>query len=252
MMNTVSSKILFLLLLLFLVTGSGCLFVSGNEKSLETLQAAVRERMLKLQSSELLAEAAQERYNPRKAAELLTMKEELLSRQWSVENDPGLQALEDAIVYALLATSSRPEKTAEKVTAARLDYGTALRLLKLKNADTGSSADIAAELAMMTNWSSEKIRTFIALPLPPVSTELFPLDPASEELLNKEGASASFRLATGLYRNPSYGAVLKAERLRRAILNRTLMQIKSPGAEMTPELYIAFRRSRLFSALLSL
>ena len=224
-----------------------------EENSLASLQFSVRQRMLKIQCPELLAETAQERYDPRKAVELLALKSGYLASQWNVENDPALQVLEDAIVFALVATSPKPEKTAEKVTVAKLDYGTAVRFLKLKSpSGEWSSSDTAAELAMMSDWSGEKIKALTSLPLPGIETEFPPVDAASAQLLAKEGNLAAFAAATELYRDPSRENILKAERLRQGILKERSGQKKSPGTQVSPELYIAFWRSRLFSALLSL
>ena len=249
MMNTVFSKTIFFLLLCFFL-GGGCVIPSGEERTLEKLRYAVRLRMLNVQRSDLLSSAAQERYNPRKAAACFDLGSGYQEQVWRVDNDPALQVLEDAISYALLAVSDTLEKTAEKLTAAQLDYGTNIRFLKLKSGK--SSLDSAAELAMMTGWSTDKVNSFVSVPLPEIKFELFPLYPETERLLNEKGRAAAFQTAAELYRTPSKAGILKAERLRRAILNRVLMQTKSSGPEMTPELYIAFWRSRIFSSLLPL
>ena len=252
MMNTVSSKIILLLLLFLFVSGTGCsLLQFREERSLAVLQSAVRQRMLKLQSSELLVSAAQERYKPGKAAEVFALGAGYQEQHSNVEKDLALQVLEQSITYALMVLSRNPEETAEKLTAASLDYGTALRLLKLQSRDRALQlSDAAAELAMMTGWSMEKVNSYASALLPEIRTGLFPVYPEAERLLNEKGNAAAFEAASELYRTPGEAELFKCERLRRAILNRYLMQTKSPGGETTPELRIAVWRSRLFLSLL--
>lgn len=252
MTNTVFSKTLLFLTVLFFLWGTGCsLLLCREEHTLAELRSAVHRRMLKLQTTELLAATAQERYNPGKSAEILALGGGYQEQQWNVETDLALQVLEQAITYALMVLSSKPEETAEKLTAASLDYSVALRLLKLKGEERLSpTADVAAELVMMTNWSLEKVNSYASVPLPDIKAELFPVYPDAERLLNEKGNAAAFDAAAELYRTPLEAVLFKCERLRRAILNRYLMQTKSPGAEITPELRIAFWRGRLFQSLL--
>ncbi len=234
---------------LLTVLHCGCVFLAGEKESLETLQSAVRQRMLKIQTTELLTKTAQERYNPQMAGHILALETGYSSATGGIESDLALDALENAVIYALVVLSENPEKTAEKLTAELLDHGTAVRFVKLKNAKEKLAAeDIVTELSFMSNWSAEKVRKIAALPLNGGGIEPYPLYPEAEQLLNERGSASAFRVAAELYRNPSSAGIMKAERLRRAILNRILMQTKSPGSELTPELYVAFRRSRLFAA----
>lgn len=251
MTSTVFSKRVFFLLFSLFLLGTGCSLLYREEPGLALLQSAVRHRMLKLQKTELLASAAQERYDPVKAAEIFALGAGYQERQKSVEKDLALQVLEQSITYALMVLSRNPEETAEKISVAFLDYGTALRLLKLQSKEYSRlSNDVAAELAMMSGWSLEKVNSYASVPLPEIRRGLFPVYPDAEQLLNKKGNAAAFEVAAELYRTPREAALLKCERLRRAILNRYLMQTKSPGNEVTPELRIAFWRSRLFQSLL--
>lgn len=254
MTNTVSNKIFLFLLFTFFLWGTGCsLLPYREERSLAVLQSAVRQRMLQLQKTELISAAAQERYNPGKAAEIFALGAGYQEQQWSVESDLALRVLEQSITYAFMVLSPDPEKSAEKLIAASLDYGTALRLLKLQRKEYSPQAnDVAAELAMMTGWSLKKVNSYVSVPLPEIKSGLFPIYPEAERLLNEMGKSAAFEVAAELYRTPREPVLFKCERLRRAILNRYLMQAKSPGAEITPELRIAFWRSRLFQSLLPL
>ena len=216
--------------------------------ALDVTQHAVRARMLKLQTGELLAQTASERYSPRLSTEVLSMANGYQGQSWSMENDPALQVLENAIAYGLVALSPAPAETAEKVSAAVLDFGTALRLLKLKRSPGNS--DLAAELAMMTGWGSDKVRKYAEAPLPEIRISLFPVYPEAERELLEKGESAAFHAAAVIYRIPSEAGIRHAERLRRALLNRYLMQGKSPGAETTPELRITYLRGRIFEKLL--
>lgn len=211
-------------------------------------QHAVRARMLKLQTGELLAQTAKERYSPRLSSEVLAMANGYQGQSWSMENDPALQVLENAIAYGLVALSSAPAETAEKVSAALLDYNTAQRLLKLKK--TPGNSDLAAELAMMTGWGSDKVRKYAGAPLPEIKISLFPVYSEAERELLEKGEAAAFHAAAAIYRLPSEAGLRHGERLRRALLNRYLMQTKSPGAETTPELRITYLRGRIFEKLL--
>lgn len=245
MTNTAFSK-LALSFALLTVLNCGCVFLSGEKESLETLQRAVRQRMLKIQTTEMLTKAAQERYNPRMAGKMIAL-ETGYSSSGGVGSDAALDTLENALRYALVVLDENPEKTAEKLTAEQLDYGTAVRFVKLKNDKWQfSSEDITTELAFMSDWSADKVRKFAELPLPEMESELFPLYPEAEKLLNERGNASAFRVAAELYRNPSRPVAMKAERLRRAMLNRFLMQGKSPGGGFSVELYTASLRKKLF------
>ena len=165
MMNTAFSKSASLFALLT-VLHCGCVFLAGEKESLETLQSAVRQRMLKIQTTELLTKTAQERYNPQMAGRILALETGYSSATGGVESDLALDALENAVIYALVVLSENPEKTAEKLTAELLDHGTAVRFVKLKNAKEKLAAeDIVTELSFMSNWSAEKVRKIAALPL---------------------------------------------------------------------------------------
>ena len=250
MMNTLFSKHFPAVLGLLLFLNCGCALLPDGKEDLGTLQSAVRLRMLKLQTTELLTRTAQERYNPQMAGILLGLELEYQESP-GAGNDAPLNALENAVAYALVVLSENPEKTAEKLTADLLDYGTAVRVVKLKNSGSGNKTwDIITELAFMSDWSADKVKKMAASPLPERKIELFPLYPEAEQLLNERGSAAAFRAAAELYRHPSQAGVIKAERLRRAMLNRVLMQGKSPGKAFSPELYTASLRSRLFSKLL--
>ena len=247
MTSTAFSKGL-LLFIFCLLAGGGCLNFTPEEQTLETLQRAVRQRMLKLQTTELLAAAAQEHYKPAKAAEIFAWESGYGERKWSVGSDPALQVLENAIAYGLVATSRTPEKTAEQVTGAVLDYGTALSFLKLRTEKERSAlSDRITELAVMTGWSREKVEGCLTIPLPEVSADFFPIRPETERLLNERGVGAVFRTAAELYRKPSAAGLLQAERMRQALLNRYLLQIKISGTHGLPELFIAVQRGKLFS-----
>jgi hypothetical protein len=76
---------------------------------------------------------------------------------------------------------------------------------------------------------------------------LFPISSAAERLLDEKGHKAAFDLAAEIYRHVDEGKLRNAERLRRAILNRYLMQIKSSGTRKIPELSIARQRGKLFA-----
>ena len=245
MTDTVFSKAVLCFALLWSLN-CGCVFLSGEKESLETLQRAVRQRMLKIQTTEMLTKAAQERYNPRMAGKIIAL-ETGYSASGGVGEDAALDALENALRYALVVLAENPETAAEKLTAEQLDYGTAVRFVKLKY-DKGkfSSEDITTELAFMSDWSAEKVRKFTALPLPEMESELFPLYPEAEKMLDERGGASAFRAAAELYRNPTRSAAMKAERLRRAMLNRFLMQGKSPGGGFSVELYTAALRKKLF------
>ena len=244
---TVSAeKLLFILAAVLIFCG--CRVFPGREVSaLEAAQQAVRKRMLKLQTGELLSQTANERYAPRLSSEVLTMANSR-QEQSQMENDPALQVLENAIAYGLVALSPHPAETAGKVSAALLDYGTALRLLKLR--DSIQNSDLAAELAMMTNWPPEKVRQYAAAPLPEIRAGMFPVYPEAERVLLEKGEAAAFYAAAEIYRIPSESGIRQAERLRRALLNRYLLQSRSPGAEITPELQAAALRGRIFEKLL--
>lgn len=247
---TVSVKFIFFLIL------SNCIFCgcanycSDALPPLYQVRQAVRKRMLKIQSDELLSRTANEHYAPHSAGEILSLASGYQSGMWSVENDPALQSLENAIAYALVVLSSHPAATAEKLSSASLDYGTALRILKIQKGSDDSVLNSTAELVMMTGWTNSKVRKFAAFPLPDLKIEIFPIYPEAERLLNEKGRSAAFQTAAELYRIPSAFALHKAEQLRRAILNRYLIQAKSPGAKITPELRIAYWRGQIFASLM--
>ena len=67
--------------------------------ALDVTQHAVRARMLKLQTGELLAQTASERYSPRLSTEVLSMANGYQGQSWSMENDPALQVLENALAW---------------------------------------------------------------------------------------------------------------------------------------------------------
>lgn len=251
MMSTVFAELRLLLLFCFLLSAAGgCALFSREEVSFTSLQSAVKRQMLKLQSSELLAAAAQEKYQPRKAADVFAQGIGYQENLWAPEKDPALQVLEEAIIYALIARSADPAAMAEKIIASQLDYGIGYRLVKLQKGSASERNDAAAELAMMTGWSPAEVEKYIDAPLPAVKVEPFPLYYDAEQLLDEKGAAAAFETAAELYRAPDEAGVNRAERLRRALLNRILIQIKSPGAVITPELRIAFLRGRIFDGIL--
>ena len=225
----------------------GCLAPDSSRMSgLEHTRYAVRKQMLKLQRDELLAKSANEHYAPHSAAEILTLANDYQEQMWRIDNDPALQILEDAISYAVVVLAQDPSAAAKKLSAAMLDYGTAVRMLNLKYGRGGSALDLVAELAMMTGWDSDKVRKYAAAPLPEVKVEIFPIYAEAERMLKEKGNSSAFQVAAELYRIPSGALLRKAEQLRRAMLNRYLMQTKSPEAKMTPELRIAHWRGQLF------
>lgn len=240
-----------LLIIVSLCLFCGCAdYCSDVLPPLYQVREAVRKRMLKLQSDELLARVANEHYAPHSAGEVLSLASGYQSGMWNVGNDPALQSLENAIAYALVVLSSHPTVTAEKLSRASLDYGTALRILKIQTGSGDSVINSTAELVMMTGWTNRKVRKFAAFPLPDLKIEIFPIYPEAERLLNEKGRSAAFQTAAELYRIPSDSALRKAEQLRRAILNRYLIQTKSPGAKITPELRVAYWRGQIFASLM--
>ncbi|MBR2372621.1 MAG: hypothetical protein IKA87_00155 [Lentisphaeria bacterium] len=249
---TVSVKgILFFLILSMLLCG--CTKVNSVfSTALEDTQYAVRQRMLKLQTGELLFKTADERYTPKLANKVITLSSGYQDQTWNVENDPALEVLENALVYALVVLSPDPAAAAEKLSGAMLDYGSASRVLKLQKNRFKNSSDVVAELVMMTGWSNEKVKKYASASLPEVKIDIFPLYPEAEHLLNEKGHAAAFQTAAELYRMPSDSTVRKAEQLRRAILNRYLMQIKSSGSKIAPELRIAYWRGQIFAPFLPL
>ena len=245
MKATVSEKLFCLLLLALL--GGGCVQLQQEEKALPVMQQAVRSRLLKFQATELLAQAAKERFQSEKAVTVFTLKTGY-KETWNAETDPALEVLEEAIRYGLTVLSADPQKTAEKVTGAKLDFMTACKVLKLKHASSSSSRrDSLAELELMTGWERKKIEQFAAFALETGDIAPFHIDLASERLLDEKGNAAAFDLAADLYRHTNEAKLRQAERLRRAMLNRYLLQIKSSGNINFPELKTALWRGRLFS-----
>ena len=245
MKATVSEKLFCLLLLALL--GGGCVQLQQEEKALPVMQQAVRSRLLKFQATELLAQAAKERFQSEKAVTVFTLKTGY-KETWNAETDPALEVLEEAIRYGLTVLSADPQKTAEKVTGAKLDFMTACKVLKLKHTSSSSSRrDSLAELELMTGWERKKIEQFAAFALETGDIAPFHIDLASERLLDEKGNAAAFDLAADLYRHTNEAKLRQAERLRRAMLNRYLLQIKSSGNINFPELKTALWRGRLFS-----
>lgn len=235
-------------LFFFLFLTSGCALLQTEEKTLERLQATVRRRLLALQVNEFLSGTAKERFQPGKAAEVFALGTGYQAGGQKVGSDPALQILEDAICYGLTVLAPDPEKTAKKLIGARLDFITLCRLVDLQTKHTGSRQDHTAELAMMTGLSSEKIRSFAAaIRLPVEEPPLYAISPAAERMLDEKGNRAAFDLAAEIYRHVDEGKLRNAERLRRAMLNRYLLQIKSSGSVNFPELKIAVWRGKLFA-----
>ena len=227
---------------------AGCLSRGGSDElTLADIQSRVRERMLKFQISETLNAVASERYEPVLAARAAALEGGYREGRWNAGDDPALQVLEDALAYALVVLSPRPAETAEKLTARKLDFAVALRVSRLGKEKDGGAA---AELSMMTDWPVETVKRRAAVPLPPAETGFYPVHPESERLLDRYGHAAAFRVAADLYRTPSPGAARRAEQLRKAILNRYLMQTKNPGAEGGPELSAARLRGKLFDGVI--
>ena len=248
MKATASGKIFFLILFLgFLCSGCNC-FVP-EKKSLEQLQEAVRSRILKLQVTEFLAETAQERFQSEKSALIFSFKTGYQEELATVENDLALQVLEEALRYGLTALSSNPRETAEKLVARRLDFMTLCALVNLQKKK--NSSDRISSLVMLSGWESEKVKSYADIPLPENEFAFFTIDRASERLLDEQGNKAAFDLASDIYRNVEESKLRQAERLRRAIINRYLMQIKSSGTQRTPELLIALQRGKLFDSFFS-
>lgn len=219
MRNTLSAELLILFLCCLL---AGCL--SGEragELTLEQLQRRVRERMLKFQVTETLNKVASERYEPALASAVTALAGGYQENRWNAGDDPALEELEKALTYAFVVLSPNPSATAEKLAADQLDLAVALRVARLRRSGQDGAA---AELAMMTDWPVDKVKRWRAVPLPPAGAGLFPVHPESEQMLDRYGNAAAFRMAADLYRIPSAGAVRQAERLRRAILNRYLMR----------------------------
>ena len=83
---TVSVKgILFFLILSMLLCG--CTKVNSVfSTALEDTQYAVRQRMLKLQTGELLFKTADERYTPKLANKVITLSSGYQDQTWNVEN----------------------------------------------------------------------------------------------------------------------------------------------------------------------
>ena len=247
MMTTASKALLFLLLIFVL---GGCALFQVQKKELSVMQQAVRDRLLKLQVTEFLAQTAKEHFQSEKAVALFSLNTGYRD-VWSVEKDPALEVLEEAIRYGLTVLSSDPQGTAEKLIGAKLDFLTACALLNLKNASLGSSdgnyRDHLSALGMMTGWESKKILEYAVLPLEEGEVSPFRIDPVSERLLDEKGNGAAFDAASELYRRPDVARLRRAELLRRAMLNRYLLQIKSSGSVNFPELKIAVWRGKLFS-----
>ena len=244
MKATVSEKIFcFLFLLLF---AGGCVAFQQPENTLSAMQQAVRSRLLKFQATEFLAQTARERFQSEKAVTVFTLKTGY-KETWNVETDPALEVLEEAIRYGLTVAASDPQGTAEKVTGAKLDFMTSCKLLKLKHAAPSARRDHLAELELMTGWERKKIEQFANLPLEAGEIAPFHIDLASERLLDEKGNAAAFDLAADLYRHTNEARLRQAERFRRAMLNRYLLQIKSSGNINFPELKTALWRGRLFS-----
>ena len=244
MKATASAKNFFLILFLGLLC-SGCVFFVPERKSLEKLQSAVRSRMLKLQVTEFLAETARERFQSEKSALIFSLKTGYQEEQATLENDLALQVLEDALRYGLTVSSTNPRSAAEKLIGGRLDFMTLCALVNLQKKK--NSSDHISSIAMLTGWESEKVKGYAAAPLPDAEFVFFAIDRTSERLLDEQGNKAAFDLAADIYRTVEESKLRQAERLRRAILNRYLMQIKSSGPQRTPELLIALQRGKLFA-----
>lgn len=244
---TVFSKNFFLILFLGLFC-AGCACFRAEEKSLEVLQEAVRSRMLKLQVTEFLAETANERFRSEKAPWVFSLKTGYQEQVWSVENDLALQVIEDALRYGLAVSSSDPQSAAEKLISARLDFLSVCALVNLQKQTAASSVDAAASLMALSGWSMEKVNSYRQVPLSEVGAPFYAIDLSSERLLEQQGGSAAFDLAADIYRNVDESTLRKAERLRRAMLNRYLMQIKSSGTQKSPELQKAVWRGKMFDS----
>ena len=242
MRNILSAELLLLPLFILL---AGCLSGEGTgELSLERLQRRVRERMLKYQVTETLNTVASERYEPALASAVTALAGGYQENRWNADDDPALQELEKALIYAIVVLSPAPAATAEKLAAGQLDLAVALRVARLRRSERDGAA---AELAMMTDWPVDKVKRWSAVPLPPAGEGLFPVYPEAERMLDRYGNAAAFRAAADLYRTPSAGAVRQVERLRRAMLNRYLMRSgENPAAR--EQAAAARLRSRLFEA----
>ena len=247
MMTTASKALLFLLLIFVL---GGCALFQPQKIELSVMQQAVRDRLLKLQVTEFLAQTAKEHFQSEKAVALFSLKTGYRD-SWGVEKDPALEVLEEAIRYGLTVLASDPQATAEKLIGEKLDFLTACALLNLKHAPLGNSdgnyRDYQSALGMMTGWKSKKILEYAVLALEEGEVSPFRIDPASERLLDEKGNAAAFDTASELYRRPDEARLRRAELLRRAMLNRYLLQIKSSGSVNYPELKIAVWRGKLFS-----
>ena len=237
-----------LLLFVLLLAVSGCALFREKEVTLTALQKTVRQRLWALQVSEFLSGTAKERFQPGKAAEIFALGTGYQAGGQTVSSDPALQILEDAVSYGLTVLAFDPKKTAEKLIAARLDLTTLCCLIDLQKKDPRSLRDHTAELAMMTGREPEQIKKIASsIRLTVEDVPLFPISSAAERLLDEKGNKAAFDLAAEIYRHVDEGKLRNAERLRRAILNRYLMQIKSSGTRKIPELSIASQRGKLFA-----